>query len=425
MTIPPAHQDAVPWRLQIAVYGIGLFSTTMFYMASVVVPLWVASLESSTFLIGMVLGSRHFLPLFLSIHGGALMDRLGGRRVMVFFAIVGMIIPLLFPIMPWIWAVLVLQMIAGLADSMGWLGAQTLIGQHMRGSTVYTGRLSFTCRFGHLLAPPVIGWVWDNLGSTAAFVGLSLWGLGILVCGLMLPAADTETASSGDTTQMIRAARVRIRDLLPRLGDYADAFRLLSLPAIALIVMASMLSHVGSSVHSSFYVVYLGGRGFTGTEIGLLLSVSSVAAAFGALATDWLARRIKPYWLVMGTILSGVLAVAVTPLLGVFSLLALASAVRGAANGMSQPMVISAVLRAVGPTMQGKAAGIRGTMNRLASIAAPVFMGGLAEFVGIESSFFVVGAIVTMLMGALLVHVLRSPDLKATNQIRTGDAASN
>jgi len=75
--------------------------------------------------------------------------------------------------------------------------------------------------------------------------------------------------------------------------------------------------------------------------------------------------------------------------------------------------------------MQGKAAGIRGTMNRLASIAAPVFMGGLAEFVGIESSFFVVGAIVTMLMGALLVHVLRSPDLKATNQIRTGDAASN
>lgn len=415
----------MPWRLQIAVYGIGLFSTTMFYMAAVVVPLWVASLESSTFLIGMVLGSRHFLPLFLSIHGGALMDRLGGRRVMVFFAIVGVIIPLLFPVMPWIWAVLVLQMIAGLADSMGWLGAQTLIGQHMRGSTVYTGRLSFTCRFGHLVAPPVIGWVWDNLGSTAAFVGLSLWGLGILVCGLMLPAADTETASGGDTTQMTRTARVRARDLLPRLADYVEAFRLLSLPAIALIVMASMLSHVGSSVHSSFYVVYLGGKGFTGTEIGLLLSASSVAAAFGALATDWLARRIKPYWLIMGTILSGVLAVAVTPLLGVLSLLAVASAVRGAANGMSQPMVISAVLRAVSPTMQGKAAGIRGTMNRVASIAAPVFMGGLAEFVGIEASFFVVGAIVTMLMGALVVHVLRSPDLKATNQIRTGDAASN
>jgi MFS family permease len=159
-----------------------------------------------------------------------------------------------------------------------------------------------------------------------------------------------------------------------------------------------------------------------------------VAAAFGALATDWLARRIKPYWLIMGTILSGVLAVAVTPLLGVFSLLAIAAAVRGAANGMSQPMVISTVLRAVGPAMQGKAAGIRGTMNRVASIAAPIFMGGLAEIfimngvsknVAIEISFYVIGAIVTILMGALVVHVLRSPDLTASNLIRTGDAAKN
>ena len=397
----------------------------MFYMAAVVVPLWVASLESSPFLVGMVLGSRHLLPLFLSIHGGALMDRLGGRRVMVFFAIVGVIIPLLFPIMPWIWAVLVLQMIAGLADSMGWLGAQTLIGQYMRGSTIYTGRLSFTCRFGHLLAPPVIGWVWDALGSTWAFVGLSVWGFGILVCGIMLPAADKETASGGNTTEMKRPATVGVRDLLPRMADYVDAFRLLSIPAIALVVMASMLSHVGSSVHSSFYVVYLGGKGFTGTEIGLLLSASSIAAAFGALATNWLARRLKPYWLIMGTILSGVLAVAVTPLLGLFSLLVIASAVRGGANGMSQPMIISSVLRAAGSSMQGKAAGIRGTMNRVASIAAPVFMGGVAEFVGIESSFFVVGAIATMLMGALVVHVIRSPDLTASNQIRAGDAARN
>ena len=224
---------------------------------------------------------------------------------------------------------------------------------------------------------------------------------------------------------MKRPATVGVRDLLPRMADYVDAFRLLSIPAIALVVMASMLSHVGSSVHSSFYVVYLGGKGFTGTEIGLLLSASSIAAAFGALATNWLAHRIKPYWLIMGTILSGVLAVAVTPLLGLFSLLVIASAVRGGANGMSQPMIISSVLRAAGSSMQGKAAGIRGTMNRVASIAAPVFMGGLAEFVGIESSFFVVGAVATMLMGALVVHVIRSPNLTASNQIRAGDAARN
>lgn len=376
-------------------------------MAAVVVPLWVITLKPSPFLIGMVLGSRHFLPLFLSIHGGALMDRLGGRRIMVFFGIIGIVIPLLYPAMPWIWAVLILQMFAGLVDSMGWLGAQTLIGQHMRGSTLYTGRLSFTCRFGHLLAPPGIGWVWDVFGPTWAFIGLSVWGLGMLVCALMLPPAP-------------RQESVRVGDLLPRFADYRDAFRLLSIPAIALVVMVSMLSHVGSSIQSSFYVVYLGGKGFTGIEIGSLLSVASVAAAIGALIANRAAQRIKPYWLMMAAILGGVLAIAITPLLGMLYMLMVAAAFRGGANGITQPMVISTVLRAAGPGIQGKAAGIRGTANRLASIVAPVVMGGLAEFVGIESSFFIVGIIVTMLMAALVVHVTRSPALSESNRIEPG-----
>ena len=406
----------VPWRLQVAVYGIGLFSTSMFYMSAVVVPLWVASLESSPFLVGMVLGARHFLPLFLSIHGGALMDRLGGRRVMVFFAVVGVVTPMLFPLMPWIGAVLVLQMIAGLVDSMGWLGAQTLIGQHMRGSTVYTGRLSFTCRFGHLIAPPAIGWIWDSLGPSWAFVALGVWGTGTLACSLMLPPAEAKKTGPG------RNERVGPVDLIPRFADYVEAFRLLAVPAIALVVMASMLSHVGASVHSSFYVVYLGERGISGTEIGLLLSVSSVAAALGALIADWTARHIKPYWLMLVAILTSVLAVAVTPALGLLSLLMVASAIRGAANGVTQPMVISTVLRAVGPELRGKAAGIRGTANRMASIAAPVVMGGVAEVAGIEASFYIVGAIATLLMAALAVHVMRTPALSASNRIEAEDS---
>ena len=423
MTAPPddpltgaaaVEREPVPWLLQGAVYGIGMFSTSMFLMSSVVVPLWVATLESSPFLVGMVLGARHFLPFVLSIHGGALMDRLGGRRVMLFFAFVGIVIPLLFPVLPWIWAVLALQMIAGLSDSMGWLGAQILIGQHMRGSPTYTSRLSFSVRFGHLTAPPAIGLVWDTLGSTWAFVGLSLWGLGMLTCAWLLPPGVRN--EHGEIVEQPKQ-RVRVGDVLPRLGDYVDAFRLLAVPAIALVVMASMLSHIGSSVQSTFYVVYLGGIGFSGTEIGLLLSAASIAAAAGALLAGWLAQRIKPYWLIMGSILTSVLAVAVTPLLGLFVLLMIAAALRGGANGVSQPMVISTVLRTAGPATQGKAAGLRGTANRTASIVAPVIMGGLAEFVGIENSFYVVGAIVTVLMGLLALHVIRSPELSASNRI--------
>ena len=71
----------VPLRVECAIYGIGGFSTTMHFMAMTIVPLWVVQLELSPFWLGLVLGCRPVLPLFFSIHVGALLDRMGARRV--------------------------------------------------------------------------------------------------------------------------------------------------------------------------------------------------------------------------------------------------------------------------------------------------------------------------------------------------------
>ena len=44
-------------------------------------------------------------------------------------------------------------------------------------------------------------------------------------------------------------------------------------------------------------------------------------------------------------------------------------------------------------------------------------MGGLAEIVGIETSFYLVGVIATILMGTLVIHVKRSSELTESNKI--------
>ena len=84
----PVEDFSVAWNVQGAVYGIGLFSTSVYYMMVVVVPVFVNSLNLSYFWIGVVLGCRPVLSLFLAIHAGSLMDRIGGRRVMIFFGII-------------------------------------------------------------------------------------------------------------------------------------------------------------------------------------------------------------------------------------------------------------------------------------------------------------------------------------------------
>jgi len=94
-----------------------------------IVPLWVAIFEPSAFFIGVALGSFNFLPLWLSIPGGALMDRLGARRLLMVFALAGAAAALLYPILPSLVPLIVLQMFVGFSVSMTWIGSQTLLGE--------------------------------------------------------------------------------------------------------------------------------------------------------------------------------------------------------------------------------------------------------------------------------------------------------
>ena len=106
--------------------------------------------------IGIALGSYTFMPLLLSIPGGALIDRIGARRMIWTFGSLVVCVSLLYPVMPWLIALVILQMIVGLSVSMAWISTQALIGQRMKGETLYAGRLAFATRIGSVLGPPAI-----------------------------------------------------------------------------------------------------------------------------------------------------------------------------------------------------------------------------------------------------------------------------
>lgn len=386
--------DSVPVRVQAAVYATGLFSSTQTVLVAVVLPLWLLHLNASPVMIGFALGSFNLLPFLFSVHGGALMDRLGPRRVMIAFAVMGAATPLLFPVLPFIWAVFVLQMIGGLASTMGWVGAQTLIGQLMKGSPRHAGRFTAICVLGNMVGPPLAGAGWDLIGPWGAFGVLFAWtALQLLAVFALPPAAGDQVAEPH--------GRLKARDLKPEIRSYTAAFRLLALPMVAFVVMLSMVRITGYSIQGSFYVVYLNGHGITGTAIGLLMATGAVAAAAGALGAAPLARMMHSSWLLVTTALLSVLAMAVTPLLGLYVLFLAAQVARGASAGMSTPLIISQLSHAVGPD-QGKAVGLRTMMNRLTSTVTPMVMGALVAWVGLDGSFLVVGA----LIGAMTVFIV-------------------
>ena len=440
-----SSESRVPLKIQSSVYGIGLFCTSVYYMMVVTVPVFVASLGLSYLWAGIILGCRPVLSLFFSIHAGALMDRIGGRRVMIFFGTVGVIAPLLYPVAPrmdWIWLLLISQMLAGMADSMGWLGAQTLIGQHMKGQTKYTGRLSAIIRVGHVIAPIMVGIAWDRWGDWAAFGLMSIWNSGFLICALILPRShgDDVDGDAGKQKTRVGENKVNWRDILPNPSDYISAFKLLAIPAVAATVMIGTMPHVGNYVQSTFYVVWLGQSGITGTLIGFLIAIFSISAACGSILMPRIARKFSPYWLFLFVVWVSIMMICVTPLVGtgfvtntlfsflsplnsfqdlgeittlvaIFSAFGIVLALRAVFHGIQQPLVISLILATTKSDEQGKAIGLRATANRITSIGTPIAMGAIADWLGLEYAFYAIALIATIMILLMSLYVVRHPEI--------------
>lgn len=389
-----AALPAVTPTLQLLVYGIGSLSNSANFVSAVIIPFWAIAIGASPFMIGMIVGARFFLTTLLSIHGGAMMDRLGTRRILIFSGLIATVSPLLFPLMPWVWAAIILQMIGGLASNYGTIGGQAIFGEIMKGAPVYAGRFAFTLRIGQLVAPPLAGLAWDLGGAWGGFAILALWGLAQTLAAIWLPKNVDGPVATETAPQKLDASA-----MVPRLSDYIETFRLMAIPAVLLVVIITFLRMAGQGIQGSFYVVYLEGLGYTGTIIGMLVGASSLIGFAGALSIATLARFMTEPWLLIVSVGLSILLVAITPLIAAsVILLLIASAIRGGAMGLSQPLMMTIMATSAGTGNQGKGVGLRTTANRFGSLIVPIAMGAVVEVAGIEASFYVVGFALMALM---------------------------
>ena len=387
--------NASPTRPLTSLYVAGPLSMGYVDFYTFLIPLYALSLGFDASEIGILVGARSIFAMFLSIHIGVLMDRFGTRKVTLFFVWTGMILAPLFPVVPWFWSLLLLQLVSGAAVSFAWSGVQTLIAQIAEGEARYLGRFTFFARLGSTTAPILAGAVWDFGGAWPAYLLGAAWGGVLTIALLCTPEAEFFAPPRQEGT--VRA-RFRARDAWPRLSDYLNSLTLLAVPAIALSMAIMSMRNSTYSIQTSVYVVYLDRVGLVGTTIGTLFAAAEIASGFGAL----FAGRAMRFGNAQRTMLSGtalsILLIAMTPLLGgVFALLLAFQVMRGWLEGVIQPVVLSVQARAAGRHQQGAVVGLRQTGQRLTSIVIPPLMGGIADRWGVSESFLILGALMLLL----------------------------
>ena len=411
----PPVLERYPWRLQLPIYATGFFNGNVYFLSGLLIPLWAAIVVKEPVLIGLVVASRQILPVLLAIHGGALMDRLGARRVMLAFGAIGTIVMAAFPFFPFLSAMIALQMLSGLAESMGWVGSQTLVGTAMKGHATYTGRLSFALRIGGFVGPWLCGIAWHQYGPTIGFISIAAWIASGWVAGWLVPLREERREAT--------TLRFSLREILPRRSDYAATFRMISIPAIALVVAVTFTRQTGSGIQLSFYPVWLNQLGVTAADIGFMVGVSHILSASTSLSVGHATRWISTHWLLILTIALSITAIAVTPILGadfielpgfgkIYFMLLGVICLRGVAQGFNMPLMMSIGMQAVSSQEQGKIVALRITVNRLTSMLIPLAMGAIAQWAGLEISFYVIGGFGLFGLTLVAVWMARSPAFK-------------
>jgi MFS family permease len=394
-------------------YAAGPFAMGYVDFFTFLIPLYGLSLRLDASEIGILVGARSIVALFLSIHIGVLMDRFGTRRVTLFFVWTGMALAPLFPLASGFRALLLLQLVNGAAASFAWSGAQTLIAQLAEGNARDLGRFSFFARLGSATAPILAGVAWDFGGAWPAYLLALAWGA-ILTLAL-LRAPEAEVFGSGhDGGERVR---FRARDVLPRGSDYLASIMLTAIPAIAASMAIMAMRNSTYSIQTSVYVVHLHRVGLDGTAIGVLFAAVEITSGCGALFAGRAMRLGDPLrTMLRGTMLAIVL-IAATPLLdGLFSLLLLAQAARGWLEGVIQPLMLSVQARAVGRFQQGAVVGLRQTGQRLSSIVIPPLMGAIADRWGVSASFVILGAIMLLLCLPVALVIRRAARSAASGE---------
>jgi MFS family permease len=311
------------------------------------------------------------------------------------------LMPPFFAIATWFPALLLLQMVLGMVMSMTWMGAQALAVSVGKNDPAIVGRFSFFARVGVTIAPVAAGALWDFAPPWVAFMVIGVVGLFFWFAVRALPAAEL-----GATPDAAARPPFRFADILPRLSDYIGAVGLLVIPTVAFVVVVSSIRLSTGTLQTSFYLIYLKELGLQATIIGLFVSISQISAAAGTLLAARLTKFVHPLWAFLGLVTTSVFLIFSTPLYGdVLILLGLVIAVRGLAQGGSQPIMYSTLSKAVSAETQGMAIGLRATGNRISALTVPVFMGAIAETWGLNATFYVTGGILLAILAMMGIWI--------------------
>jgi MFS family permease len=362
--------------------ALTFFLFTGFGAARVVMTLYSLELGAPASAVG-VLGALFYLfALLLSWPIGALADRAGAHRLLLFAAACAtgaMVLPYFVRVLPVFYAAAALSGLAlaffhvTLQNTIGLLSSSADRPRNFSNFSLVGATTNF---FGPLFA----GFSIDHASYAAAcLTAASMSGIGLLLViawGRHFPPGNPEaTPGMGSITTL---ADREVRRMIATSG----------------------LVQLGTDLFQFFIPIYGHKIGLSASSIGAILAAFAVASFVVRLFLARLVATLSGDRLLAWTFYLGMVAFALVPFFHDPVMLSAVSFFFGLGMGISMPLTVILTYERVVPGRAGQTLGLRLTGNNLARVVGPVVFGAIGSAFGLPPVFWINGAM--MMLGGLL-----------------------
>lgn len=346
-------------------YGLG--------MTWLVVPLYAYSKGLSGAEIGLLFSVPSIAQLAINLIGGAYVDRLGGKRIMLASSVLLAAGAAAMPFARDFWTLFGAQTILVLARATYWPATWSIVADLPGGRGVQAGRLNATTNLGQILGNGSCGFILALGGFDMSFAVLAAASLGSLALGAGTPQQPRKSVSGQSL-----------------FGNYRVLMRM---PVLYYGAVCAYLSALPFTLSMSFYPLLLKHLEFGAEASGVLLALRAV----GGISAGLIVARFvntgpgSPWPVIAGAFVA--VAVGLQPLVSHWSAVGAFLFALGVGSSIMTIYFQVTMAEVVAPEMRGSAMALGGLGWGLSHLTTPLVMGFLADRFGIVAGFYALGGL--------------------------------
>ena len=357
---------------------------SLFLMAGVtgtrpLVPLLADQYGASVGHIGVIVSTFSFLPLLLVIQMGVWIDHHGTKKPLVVSSLLCSASLMLLFLMPSLAGLYISQILAGFAQTLFVLSAQTFVGSTSQPSQRVKNVATFSLGVGagSFIGPAMGGFSSDLIGYTSSFLLLGAFSLIAALIAVFIRESQQGIQTVGQQEVFNKEATF----LLMKNRDLRKVFLISSLILLA------------KDMYVAYFPLLANNSGLSGSMIGIIVSMHTIAGVLIRWYLPQLTERFGKSEVIVVSILSGGIIYLMIPFTDQVVLWGILSFLLGIGLGIGQPLSISTTITYSPENRIAEVLGLRLSFNRLTQVFAPLMLGGLTGIIGINAVFWLIGGI--------------------------------